>query len=69
MNTTFKLRYAIGLLAVITGAIATFDYSILPIIRYLGIYISILVIAMILILDVYSVVDDSPTLEKIEDES
>jgi len=69
MNKTIRPKYVIGLLAIVIGAVATFDVSLMPIIRYLAMYLSIFVIAMLILMEVYLQVDDAPTLEKIRDES
>lgn len=63
-----NLKYALGLLAIVTGAIATFDNSMMPSIRYVVIYGSILVISAVLLHSVYVEVDETDTLEKIRDE-
>jgi len=69
MNKTIRPKYVIGLLAIVIGAVATFDVSLVPVIRYLAMYLSILVIAMLILMEVYLPIDDTPTLEKIKDES
>ena len=66
MKSQFK--YVAGLLAIIAGAVATFDNSLMPIIRYLTIYLSLIVIASVILHGIYMEVEDAPTLEKITDE-
>jgi hypothetical protein len=61
MNNTIKLHHVIGLLAMVIGAVATLDTGLLPAIRYLAIYMSILAIAMTLLLSVYQSFDDDPS--------
>ncbi len=68
MNEKFGLRYVVGLLAIVVGAVATFDYTLLPALRYLAIYLSIFVIVGVMLLDVYQFVDDTPTYDKIKEE-
>lgn len=68
MNKIVKPQHVIGLLAIVIGAVATLDTTLLPVIRYLGIYVSLIVLAVLLLMDAYQSVDDSPTLEKIKDE-
>ncbi len=68
MNKTFKLKYIIGLLAIVTGAVATFDITIIPTIRYLAMYLSLFVIALVVIDSVYIDIDRDPSLDKIQDE-
>ena len=62
-----KLKHIIGLIAIIIGAIATFDSNILPFARYLLIYFSILTITSVLLYSIYIEVDETPTLDKIKD--
>lgn len=69
MNKTIRPKYVIGLLAIVIGAVATFDVSLVPVIRYLAMYLSIFIIAMLILMEVYLPLDDTPTLEKIKDES
>lgn len=70
MKKAFKLQYIVGLLAIIVGAITTLNSNIIPSLRYLAIFVSILVIALIILLEVYLDIDaeDAPTLDKIKDE-
>ena len=63
-----SLKYGFGLLAIITGALATFDNGLEPAIRYVVIYSSILVISMVLIHSVYMDVDNTNSFDKVKNE-
>ena len=65
---TLKLKHILGVVAVITGALATFDNSMISIVRYLLIYFSLLVIAGVILHDIYMEVEDTPTFDKVKDE-
>lgn len=69
MNRYFNtIKYILGLLAIVTGAFATFDNTLIPVVRYLIIYGSILVVMLVLLHSIYSDVDDETTIERIRDE-
>lgn len=65
---TPKLKHILGFVAIVTGALATFDGSMIPIVRYLLIYFSLLVITGVVLHNIYVDMEDSPTLDKIKDE-
>lgn len=69
MNRYFNtFKYVLGLLAIVTGALATFDNTLMPVVRYLVIYGSILVVMAVLLHSIYVDVDEESTIEKIRDE-
>lgn len=63
-----SLKYGFGLLAIVTGALATFDNGLEPAIRYVVIYSSILVISIVLIHSVYMDVDNTDSFDKVKNE-
>jgi hypothetical protein len=65
---TPKLNHFIGFLAILIGAFATFDSQIMPILRYLLIYFSMLTIIGVVLYSINMEIDESPTLDKIKDE-
>lgn len=64
---TPKLKHLIGFTAIVTGAIATFDAELIPVARYLLIYLSMLTITGVVLYSIYIDVDQSPTLDKIKE--
>ncbi len=65
---TLKLKHIIGFGAIVAGAIATLDGSMMPIMRYLLIYFSLLVITGVVLHGIYIEMEDTPTLDKVKDE-
>jgi len=63
-----NLKYVLGVLAIIIGAVATFDNGMMPFLRYALIYGSSVTIAFVLLHSLYMDVDNTSTLEKIRDE-
>ncbi len=64
---TPTIKHVVGFLAIVIGAIATFDSNIIPIARYLLIYFSLLTITGVVLYSIYMDVDETPTLDKIKD--
>lgn len=64
---TLKINHIIGFLAIVIGAIATFDSSMIPTARYLLIYFSLLTITGVVLYSIYIEVDETPSLDKIKD--
>ncbi len=64
---TPKLRHLIGLTAIVMGAFATFDAELVPVVRYLFIYLSMLTITGVVLYNIYTDVDQSPTLDKVKE--
>lgn len=69
MNRYFNtFKYVLGLLAIVTGALATFDNTLMPVVRYLVIYGSILVVMAVLLHSIYVDSDEDSSIEKIKNE-
>ena len=69
MNRYFNtFKYVLGLLAIVTGALATFDNTLMPVVRYLVIYGSILVVMAVLLHSIYADVDNDSSIEKVKNE-
>jgi|GEM_PF-1776611 len=67
MNQHVELKSVIGLLAIVVGAVATLDTTFAPYVRYMAIYLSLLVIAMTLLHTVYVVTDDNIKSDVLKD--
>jgi hypothetical protein len=65
---TLKLKHVLGFVAVVTGALATLDGNMMPIVRYLSIYFSLLVITGVVLHSIYIEMEETPTLDKVKDE-
>jgi len=64
---TLKHSHILGIASIIIGALATFDSNMLPALRFLLIYFSLLMIVGVVIYSIYIDVDQSPTLDRIKD--
>lgn len=63
-DNLLNIKYVFGLIAIVTGALATFDNSLMPLPRYLIIYISLVIIVTVLLHSLYVGVDNTESLEK-----